>query len=155
VLQCVAVCFIVLQRVAACCNMLFSGKLAEMTSQGRRVEVCCRVFNFFAACCSMLQFDIYWRKMTFMILATSCGVLQCVEVYCIVLQRVVACCSVMFVGILAEDDLHDQGDELQCVAVCCSVLQCVAVRCMVLQCVAICCSLSQYDVLPRYLRHSV
>jgi len=85
-----------------------------------------------------------------MILATSCGVLQCVEVCCIVLQRVVAYCSVMFVGILAEDDLHDQGDELQCVAVCCSVLQCVAACCV---CVAVCCSVLQCDVSPYTRTH--
>jgi len=67
--------------------MLFSGKLAEMTSQGRRVEVCCRLLKFVAVCC-------------------------------IVLQRVAACCSLIFIGTLAEDDLHDLGDELWCVAVC-------------------------------------
>jgi len=45
----------------------------------------------------------------------------------------------------AERDLQDTGDELQVVAVycsvvgCCSVLQCVAVCRSVLQCIAVCC----------------
>jgi len=34
-------------------------------------------------------------------------------------------------------------NNVQCVAVCCSVLQYVAVCCSVLQCVAVCCSMLQ------------
>jgi len=41
------------------------------------------------------------------------------------------------------DTPRQESQELQCVAVCCSVLQCVAVCCSVLQCVAVCCSVMQ------------
>jgi len=53
-------------------------------------------------------------------------VLQCVAVFCSVLQ----CAAV-------------SGSVLQCVAVCCSVLQCVAVRDSVLQWAAVCCNVLQ------------
>ena len=66
--------------------------------------------------------------------ATCRRALQCVVVYCSVLQRVAACLSVLQCVAVCYS-------VLQCVAVCCSVLQCVAVCCSVLQRVAVCCSL--------------
>ena len=58
------------------------------------------------------------------------------------LQRVVACCSVLQCGEVC-------CSVLQCGEVCCSVLQCVAVCCSVLQCVAVCCSASQCVAVRR------
>jgi len=50
--------------------------------------------------------------------AVSCSVLQCIAVYCIVLQeRDDTCLPVMSCSVL------------QCIAVYCSVLQCIAVYC--------------------------
>jgi len=49
------------------------------------------------------------------------------------LQYVAVCCSVVQCGAAYYS-------ALQCVAVRCSALQCVVVRCSVLQCVAVCCS---------------
>jgi len=84
--------------------------------------------------------------------------LQCFAVYCSVLQRVAACCSVL------------QCSVLQYVAVCSSVLQCVVVclgsrvsdrHCFkdllsgMLQCVAVCCSVQRLpgDMAPQYAWH--
>jgi len=63
-------------------------------------------------------------------------VLQCVVVFCSVMQCV------------AVDVSFKVLHVLQCVAVCCSVMQCVAVDVsfkvlLVLQCVAVCCSVLQ------------
>jgi len=66
----------------------------------------------------------------------SIFVLQCVAVYCSVLQRIAVCCSVLQCAAV-------YCSVLQCIAVCCSVLQCVAVWCSVLQCVVACCSVLQ------------
>ena len=63
---------------------------------------------------------------------------QCVAVWCSVLQCV-AVCSL----ICNSTDLSLSEPKVQCVAVCCSLLQCVAVCCRVLQCVAVCCSVLQ------------
>ena len=60
----------------------------------------------------------------------------CVAVYCSVLQRVAACCSVLqchLYGFVENNLLHEQA----CVAACCSVLQRVAACCSVLQRVAL------------------
>jgi len=65
------------------------------------------------------------------------------------LPRVAIFCSVVPGSPLAEVDLQDLGDELQCVAVWCNALQCVAVCCTccsVLQCAAVCCSVLQCGV---------
>jgi len=70
-------------------------------------------------------------------------VLQCVAVWCSLVQCVVA----LIYQVFAEFSLACAGDDdffvLQCVAVCCSVLQCGAVWCSVVQCVAVCCSVLQ------------
>jgi len=60
-------------------------------------------------------------------------VLQCVAVWCTVLQCGALCCSVVHcVAVWCT--------VLQCGAVCCSVVHCVAVWCTVVQCGAVCCS---------------
>jgi len=100
VLQCVAVCFRVLQRggnlkfVLICNELLHEGSIRPCHTPPRitqlerlRVAVCCSAFQCVAVCCS---------------------VMQCVAVC---LQCFAVCCSVF----------------ATCVAVCCSVLQCVAV----------------------------
>jgi len=75
VLQCVAVCYSVLQRVAACCSVL------------QCVAVCCSVLQRVAACCSVFQ------------CVAVCSVLQCVAGCCIVLQCVAVRCSALQYGI--------------------------------------------------------
>jgi len=65
-------------------------------------------------------------------------VLQCVAVYCSVLQHVAVCCSML-------QCVADTGQMHDIEAVCCSVLQCVAMCCSVLRCVAVCCSVSPAD----------
>ena len=71
-------------------------------------------------------------------------VLQCVAVYCSMLQHVTACCRVL---------QHEARKQvLQCVAVCCSVLQCVTVCCSVLQCVATWCSVLQHEARKQVLQ---
>ena len=54
--------------------------------------------------------NVPYTRITVLIVAVCCSVLQCVAVCCSVLEGVAVCCSV-----------------LQCVAACCSVLQCVAI----------------------------
>jgi len=65
------------------------------------------------------------------------SVLQCVAVYCNVLQYVALYPSKQCVNF----DLYHSHWE--CVTVYCSVLQCVALYCSVLQCVALYCSVLQ------------
>jgi len=48
------------------------------------------------------------------------------------MQCVAVCCSVLQCAAVCHN-------VLQCVALCCSVLQCVAVCCSVMQCNAVCC----------------
>jgi len=103
-----------------------------------------------ARCCWLLQHSVVQCVVVW------CNVLQCVavcgttwvaapaecfSVCCGVLQRAVcvACCSsIVWCNLLQRVAVC--CSVLQCVAVCCSVLQCVAVCCSVLQCVAVCCS---------------
>ena len=77
-LQCVAVCCIVLQRVAACCRVL------------QCIAVCCSVLQCIAVCCSVLQCVV-----------VCCSVLQCVAACCSVLQCAVVHCSVLY-GVAAR-----------------------------------------------------
>ena len=78
--------------------------------------------------------------------------LQCVVVWCSVLQYVVIeiLAVVLFsspissvCGVLHCVSKHLLHGVVQCGAVCCGVLQCVAVCCSVLQCAALCCSVLQ------------
>jgi len=75
--------------------------------------------------------------------------LQCVVVWCIVLQYVVI--GILAVALFSSPIssvcgvLHCVSEHLlhgvvRCAVVCCGVLQCVAVCCSVLQCVALYCS---------------
>jgi len=66
--------------------------------------LCLRVALGLHKCCSVLH--------------KCCSVLQCVAVYCIVLQCAAVCCSVLQYGTVWYT-------VFQCVSVCCSVLQCV------------------------------
>jgi len=105
VLQCVALCFSVHEKIHGISNVknvpVFSCEFA-----------CFRLFNYY----SVLQ-----------CVAVCCSVLLCVVVYCSMLQCVAVCCSVLqCVAVWCS--------VLQCVAVWCSVLQCVAVCCSVLHC---------------------
>jgi len=81
-------------------------------------------------------------------------VLQCVAVFCSVLQRVAVCrvavCCRAAVFALASSEFTVCCSVLQCVAVCCRVLQCVAVCHSVLPCVIECCSVL-LCVAVRYL----
>ena len=118
-LQCVAVCCIVLQFLVVRCIVPHWWMRYDLTwhllqcvavcSMLQRVAPCCSVVQCFTVCNSELQCA-----------AMCCSVLQCVAVCCSALQCVAMCCSV-----------------LQCVAVCCSVLPYVAVCCSVLQCVCV------------------
>ena len=112
-LQGIAVCCIILQRVAM---------IHAHDSEG--------ALNLFAAahadgqCCSVLQ-----------CVAMYCSMLQCFAVCCSVLPYV---CDRG-----RETEPHqtlNSSSVLQCVAVSRSVSQCVAVCCSVLQCVAVSCS---------------
>jgi len=69
-------------------------------------------------------------------------VLQCVVVYCSVLQCI---------AVLDPSGISRRSAFNMHVAVCCSVLRCVAVCCSVLQCVAVCCSVLQYGILVEFL----
>ena len=81
--------------------------------------VCCSVLQCVAVCCSVLRVlqyvEVQFGEVIVSLhksslfgpnLGASYNVLQCVAVYCSVLQYIAECCSV-----------------LQCVAVCCSALQ--------------------------------
>ena len=103
VLQWVAVCYSVLQYVAAWCSVCNSNLYESCLSWYTAVS--CSVLQYLAVSCIMLQSVaacVIWISAR----AASIGILQCVAV----------CCSV-----------------LQCGAVWCSVLQCIAVYCSVLQ----------------------
>ena len=78
------------------------------------------------------------------------SVLQCVAVYCSVLQCVAFLSLVTLSGNSQfTSPFHKSLSPLErvssrCVTVCCSVLQCVAVCCSVLLCVAVGCSVLQF-----------
>jgi len=78
-------------------------------------------------------------------------VLQCIAVYCSVMQSWqrrgncdcvggIVCCSVCCTVLQC---FAVYCSVMQSVTLCCAVLQCVAVRCDVLQCVAVCCNVLQ------------
>ena len=83
VLEWVAVCYSVLQRVAVCCSVL---------------QLCCSLLQCVAVCCRARKKSRKTRVKKI-----------CVAVFCSVLQCVAVC-----------------GSVLQCVPVCCNGLQCVA-----------------------------
>jgi len=141
---------IVLQWVAACCNVRSCA--AVCCSALQCVTVCCSVLQCAAVCCSVLQCVAVCRSdlSVFCSFAVCCSVLQCVAV----------CCSV---GITREQDLASQNhsNTLQHTATHCSALQqditsqkaklakranllhCAAVGCSMLQCAVVCCSMLQ------------
>jgi len=97
VLQCVAVCFNVLQRW-----------------RHEHREYLCEM-NGVAVCCSVLQYvSVHYRggAVNTGITCACCSVLQCVAVCCRVLQRW-----------RHEHEHQEYLCVLQCVALCCSVLQ--------------------------------
>jgi len=122
-LQCVAVCVLVLMCVAVFYSMLQGQGVRLMVSMGRMnpsaymCVLCCSVLHCSAVCYSVLQCVAVW-----------CSVVQCVAmprsetVYVTRVRELAAymcaCCR----------------SVLQCVDVCCSVLQRGAMSCSVLQC---------------------
>jgi len=103
-LQCVAVCYIVLQFVVREQLVIIKQDFCIAVHK----ECVFSVLQCVAVRCSVLQ--------CVQCVPVRCSVLQCVAVSCSVLQCVAVCCSV-----------------LQCVAVCCGVLQCVIVCRSVMQ----------------------
>jgi len=127
VLQCVAACCSVLQRVADASAKFSDDMYVSRTCPSDRVCV--------AACCSVLQRVAEFAR----VLVTVC-VLQCVAACCSVSQ------CVADTGAKFSDDMYFIcmcPSDYVCVAVCCSVLQCIAVYCSVLQCIAVYCSALQ------------
>ena len=119
-LQCIAVCCIVLQ----CVLLVRSKWSSERISENFYIQYCLCAHNSVLQC-----------------VAVCCSVLQCVAVCCIVLQCVAVCCFVFYwyvVNGVANGLLRISGYDIvyKHTTVCCSVLQCVAVCCSVLQCVA-------------------
>ena len=101
VLQCVAVCYSLLQ----CAVVLFAATTSWSYSC---TTVRCSVLQCVAVCCSGLQ-------CVAVCCGVCCNVLQCVAVRCSVLQ-----CHL-------QQQKPGRTLALRCVAVCCGVLQCVAV----------------------------
>jgi len=137
VLQCVAVCCSVLQCVAE--HTPSTNYWAQPLYVCR--SVCCSVLQCVAVCCRTHSID---KLLSAALLCVSQYVLQCVAVCCSVcynvLQCAAGCCRVLqcvaVYCILLQDTLHRQTSAAHkcdlydyaamCVAVCCSVLQCVA-----------------------------
>jgi len=109
VLQCVALCRVVLQVVAVFCNVL-ECNFAPKAGVAIMDSACCSVLQCVAVCCSV--FAVCWSVM--LCVAAWCSACQCVAVCVGVLQR---------------------SSALQCGAVRCSELQsmfqCVLLRCNV------------------------
>ena len=109
-----ASCVSVLQRVAACCNMLQCGAM------------CCSVLMWVALCYSIQKAEngttMTWQTCW---LAAGASVLQCVAVWCNVLQSG-ALCRCVWCSVLQYD--HDVARVLAGVG-CCSVLQPGALFC--------------------------
>jgi len=101
--------------VAVCCSVLQC--VAVFWKQSRTLgiqlhdPVSCRAFQYIEVCCSVLEAKSYPRLC----------VLQCVAVYCSVLQHEKQDRTIRAIG----TQLHD--------LVCCSVLQYIAVYCSALQ----------------------
>jgi len=99
--------------VAVCCNVMQCVAVFWKQSCTLGIQlhdpVCCRAFQYIEVCCSVSEAKSYTRLC----------VLQCVAVYCSVLQHEKQNRTIRTVGI----QLYDH--------VCCSVLQYIAVRCSV------------------------
>ena len=109
------------------------------------VAACCNVFTVAPAPTCMCVYEEEYTHV-----AVCCSVLQCVAVWCCVLQCVAVCCSVFTVAPAPPVCVHMRRNSrmLQCVAVCCSVRQCftptfLCVYAEVFTCVAVYCSLLQ------------
>jgi len=109
----------VLQRVAVCCSVL--ERVAD-----------CQIISFQSAMWTPMQ-----RLNSFMCVAVCVAV--CWSMCCSVLQRVAACCSVLESVAIFQmitfpsamwTPMH-RLDTFMCVAIYCSVVQCGAVRCSV------------------------
>jgi len=77
-------CYSVLQCVAACCSVL-QRVVARMSSLA---TWCCSVVQYVVTCCSAESHA--WHRFR----CCVAGVLQCIAVWCSVLQCVAGCCSV-------------------------------------------------------------
>ena len=127
--RCVAVCCSVLQCVVMCSSVL------------QCVAVCCSV------CLDAQIFDVLQRYTStpfvraFFTTSGFCIVLQCVVVCCSVLQCVAVCCSVLQCVLQYVSDVrvfdvlqwYTSTPFVQCVMQCVAV--CFSVCCRVLQCV--------------------
>jgi len=132
----VAVWCSVLQCVAVCCCVRGTSSVPPSLD-----TLCCSVLQSVAACCSGLQCARYVFSATI----PRDVVLQCVAVCCSVLQCVAVCCNVLQCESYVLGATIPRDVVLRCVAVCCSVLQCgrylFGARIpgdVVLQCVAVC-----------------
>jgi len=91
-LQCVAVCGSVWQRVAACCSGTVD-VISQVTFWCVYVAVCCSVLQCVAVCCSVLQCS--HSSLQGVPPIFSIHMLCCVAVCCIVPQCVAVCCNVL------------------------------------------------------------
>jgi len=124
VLQCVAVCYSVLQ---SCCKCMHTPAWHHHRSPLR-----CSVLQRVAVCCSALQSCCHSAHTP--ALSQEPPVLQCIASCCSVLQCVAACCSY----------IATPRTFPHCIIV---GAHCVAVDCSMLRCIAVC-----FDVLPSYYR---
>jgi len=123
VLQCVAVCCIMLQ---VCCSVLQCVAFLLPHILSKKTEMCRN------------------RKISMCCCRRAAGVLPCAAVYCMcvacvlqVLQYTVVC-AVGYCSVLQRIAVHCSMQ--QCVAVCCSALQCAAVHYSMSQRAAVYCS---------------
>ena len=145
VLQCVAVCYSVLQRVAMCCR--HHAPVKEERKAGAKKKMPSESI--------MPHIKASARELLSTCVAACCSVLQCVAVCCSVLQCVAVCCSVLeSESIMPQINASARRLLSTCVAVCCRVLQCVAVYCSVLQCVAVCCRAKAFLCISRQVPES-
>jgi len=169
VVQCVAVCYSVLQCDTVRCSVL------QFVKSALQCNKCDIDFHHTPhlnhdclplRCCSALSVLQYMLQCNILYMHSPnprpkprlfvsdllqcvavCGsVLQCIAVCYSVLQCVAVCCIVLQCVAVCYNVLQCIAvycSVLQCAAVCCSVLQCVAPCCCVLQCVTVCCSVLQ------------
>jgi len=126
--------------------------------------VCCRLLQSVADCCSMLQHVAVWCSLVQSV-AVCCSLLQSVATYRLThdawqvrdrLNTAESQTSQLALLLQSKNEeletvlartrrVTDAGEDLQCVAVCCSVLQCVAVF-------DVCCSVILETVLAQTRR---
>jgi len=130
VLQCVAVWYRELQRVAESCRVLQSVAECSVACCGawhgdEAIETSeyCHVYGSSFAIASLSEFNL------------------CLSVFMSMCVSIKTHCSICVGG--GWVCVCHKASVLLCVALCCSVLPCVAVCCHVLQCVVVCVCLSR------------